>query len=219
MTRAIILSAVVVVLTCSAAEAGQIVVTSYDMLNGDGNAQGGAFNYWDGNYNGSGCATCDNAPLTGGVGALTDGVIATQRWDSVSNEQGTGQYVGWNTAYTGNPSITFNFGGSRTINTLDVYVDNSLFGGVQAPGTLLIDGNPYAFTSTAISPYADELTISGLNLAANSLTLTATPGGLEWIFISEVQFYNNSVPEPGTFALFGTALLALGALTIRRKSA
>ena len=79
----------------AAAHADPLTVSSYDMPNGDGQAAGGTYNYWDATYNGSGHRHHDGSFLSGGTGALTDGVIATQPWDVVSNSQGTGEYVGF----------------------------------------------------------------------------------------------------------------------------
>jgi len=78
-----------------AAQAAQLAVSTYSTPNGDGQAHGGSYNYWDGTYTGSGSTTTDGAALSGGTGALTDGVISTQPWYNVSNVAGTGQYVGW----------------------------------------------------------------------------------------------------------------------------
>src|SRR5438045_3640992 len=81
----------------SPASAGIVVlpVSSYDMPNGYGTHVQGDFNYWDATYSGAGNKTTDGAPLSGGKGALTNGVISTQRFDFVSDQLGTGQYVGW----------------------------------------------------------------------------------------------------------------------------
>src|ERR1017187_3056385 len=38
----------------TAAQSATLTVSSYDMPNGDGHAQGGTYNYWDGTYTGSG---------------------------------------------------------------------------------------------------------------------------------------------------------------------
>src|SRR6516164_5693457 len=66
--------------------AGVLAVSSYDMPNGAGQASGAGpagFNYWDGTYNGTGNVHQDSAPLSGGVGALTDGIISTQPFFNV----------------------------------------------------------------------------------------------------------------------------------------
>ena len=65
------------------AHAGLISVDSYSMLNGSR----GSFTYFDDNYTGTGNTQGINAPLSGGVGKLTDGVIANQIW---CNTESTG---------------------------------------------------------------------------------------------------------------------------------
>src|SRR5258706_15581195 len=79
----------------SPAFASVLLVNSYDMPNGNGQFVYGTYNYWDGNYSGSGAKTTDNAALSGGRGALTDGVISTTGFGINSNNDGTGLYVGW----------------------------------------------------------------------------------------------------------------------------
>src|SRR5438067_2130557 len=73
----------------------QLTPISYDMPNGFGRASGGMYNYWDKQYTGTGSTMTDGALLTGGLGDLTDGVIAGGHWYDVENIQGTGPYVGW----------------------------------------------------------------------------------------------------------------------------
>jgi hypothetical protein len=148
-TRAVIVGALVAI-GANSASANLLTVNSYDMDNGCGNSCGGTYNYWDGNYNGSGLVNVSNAFLSGGTGALTDGVIATQPWYLVSNESGTGQYVGWQTQYYGNPLITFHLLGTPNVNSVSLYVDNTDVGGVGAPASITIDGTTYTPTATPI---------------------------------------------------------------------
>ena len=77
------------------ASAVQLVVTSYAMPNGNGQAVGGSFNYWDLNYTGTGSTTTDGAALSGGVGDLTDGYVEAQSWNNIESGSGSGPYVGW----------------------------------------------------------------------------------------------------------------------------
>ena len=197
------------------ASAGTLVVSSYNMINGNGQAVGGEFNYWDGTYNGTGAKTTDNAPLSGGTGALTNGVIATDIWSNVSNDSGTGEYVGWYTPVSGNPVITFHFAGNPTVDDVELYVDNSDIGGVGAPGSITIDGTNYNPVVTAISTYAEELTVSGLSLPGNGITVQPIAGIEPWIFVSEVQF--SGVPEPATWTLLLVGLVGLGAAMRTRR--
>src|SRR5687768_17614164 len=73
-------------------QAAPILPTSYDMLNGES----GTFTYHDETYNGSGSTTTDLAPLSGGVGDLTNGIIAASNW-FVTELVPNGPYVGWQT--------------------------------------------------------------------------------------------------------------------------
>ncbi len=58
--------------------ATEVEPASYDMPNGDT----GSFNYWDDSYTGAGAKTTNNAPLTGGLGDLTDDYIEPLIWSS-----------------------------------------------------------------------------------------------------------------------------------------
>jgi hypothetical protein len=210
-----IVAVAVLAIGASAASAGQLTVTSYDMNNGCGNSCGGTFNYWDGNYNGTGSTHVSNAPLSGGTGALTDGFIATDAWYNVSNESGTGQYVGWQTKYF-TPNITFHFSGSSTVTSVNFYVDNTDVGGVIAPSSITIDGTTYAPTATPISAYAEELTISGLSLTGSAINIQPNAGSQPWIFVSEAQFFGSGVPEPSTWAMMLLGFAGLGFAGYRR---
>jgi len=80
----------------TAASAGPVTVTSYEMNNGNGVLQNGDNKYFDSTYtvptyattNGSSSIVPSNAapkeaPLSGGVGKLTDGVIPNQNYSGV----------------------------------------------------------------------------------------------------------------------------------------
>jgi hypothetical protein len=204
-----IVAGALVAIGAGAASAGQLTVTSYDMNNGCGQSCGGTYNYWDGNYNGSGNALMSNALLSGGTGALTDGVIATNAWYNVSNNAGTGEYVGWQTNYYGNPLITFHLAGAPRVGSVDLFVDNSNVGGVGAPSSITIDGVTYAPTVSSISAYAEELTVSGLSLTGSTITVQPNVGAQPWIFVSEVQFFS-ATPEPSTWAMMLLGFAGLG---------
>ncbi len=204
--------------------AGELVVSSYDTPNGDGTAAGGTYNYWDGNYSGSGSKTTDGAALTGGVGALTDGVISSNFWYNVSNTAGTGPYVGWfhgdNPTVTPDPTVTFHFSGAPTINEIKIYVDNSGVGGVVSPASILIDGVNRPFSGPA-SGTVGLIDFTGLNLTGGLHTIRFyQPNTSDWTFVSEVDFFGGSVPEPATWSLMLAGFGGLGAaLRSRRRPA
>lgn len=208
----------------SPANAAQVFATSYDTPNGDGNNTGGSFNYWDLAYNGSGSTTTDGAALSGGLGDLTDGVIATDNWFNVENIGGTGPFVGWNSANTLNPLLTFNFAGNPSIGRIKFYFDDSAAGGVFAPDAIWINGVNTSYTPPPIggSPLL-TVDLNGLNLAGNQNTIQffqRNGGNSTWTFVSEIEFFERvaGVPEPASWAFMIAGFGMVGA-GLRKQNA
>lgn len=201
----------------TAAQSAALTVSSYDMPNGDGQAHGGTYNYWDGTYDGSGVVTLDGSSgsfLQGGTGALTDGVIATQPWYDVSNWEGTGEYVGW----LSSPTITFHFANPVTINTITLYVDNSNVGGVTAPSAVVVDGTSFDNSNYPLDfPGPQTITLDGLDIVGSSVTVKLVDPTY-WVFLSEIQFdgLTTAVPEASNLAMMLAGLGLLGWASRRR---
>jgi hypothetical protein len=195
-----------------AASAAPILPTSYDMLNGNT----GSYNYWDESYTGLGNTTLDNAPLTGGLGDLTDGIIAPDNWNVTEAPPGNGPYVGW----TIDPLITFRFAPNVSIDSITIHVDDANgFGGVSVPSSVRINGG-------ALIPLADPASSAPLSFIFSGLGLTGDVTlelirNNSWVMLSEVEFdgtiHPTQVPEPGTLALFGTVLTGI-AIRLRRRT-
>jgi hypothetical protein len=231
-------------------------VSSYDMNNGDGTGAKGTFQYWDGTYGGSGATPAiqaarisDTGNLAGGIGVLTNGYFAVDRWDYYGTPSGTGQYVGWNTMKYGDPTILFHLFGNTDLHSISFYVDNSYVGLVGGPISITINGVLYnsgyaGWTVTPLTPNpgdaggAEKITISGLNITLEDINviLHAGPygpdalaypysdlfGGKEpWIMLSEVQFngVTNAVPELSTWMMLLIGFAAIGYAAVRGKKA
>ena len=187
----------------TAAWAGLIAVTSYDMNNGNGATQftmpTGAQNYFDWTYTKRAKvrplqtrarmdrtssipnnAAPNDAPLSGGTGKLTDGVVATLGYSAVSSGTGnvsnafyTGasQYVGWKYQ---DPNIIFNLAAGQTVSSIALYVAayNPLLGNanglVAAPANvqLTINGVPIGstYSLTSINDNTAMITLTRVRL-------------------------------------------------------
>jgi len=166
-----------------------VMPVAYDLLNGET----GTYTYYDDSYNGDGDNSVPLAPLSGGIGDLTDGVIATQNWNSTYLP-----YVGWKSI---EPTITFHFDGVVNIDTITLYLDDSNgSGGVYPPtdvrfqmgGTILdfevqdpSQGDPFAAT------------YEGLGLRGDALDITLLDDYFStsrYMMISEVELFSGSIP-------------------------
>lgn len=184
------------------------VPDSYNMLNG----YTGSYSYWDESYNGSGCVTCDNAPLSGGRGDLTDGIIPTDNWFITEAPVGNGPYVGWVNI---DPEITFHWNSPVNVTSVTFYFDDSNgAGGVSAPSSVDVNGTNFPIADPVGSaPFS--FVASGLSFTGNDLAVTIHRNNA-WVFLSEVQFNVSPVPEPETYAMLLAGLGLLG-FTARRK--
>lgn len=200
------------------AMATSLVVTRYDMVNGGGQATGGSSNYWDLAYTGTGCTSCDYAALSGGVGDLTDGVVANDIWFPVESAAGTGPYVGWWDFHAPSPVVTFYLAGNPLVDSIAIHMDNSNFGGVLAPTSIKIDGQAHGFVAPTLGT-AGWVTISGLSLTGQQHTLQFVQAPNTYTFISEVSFFGTAVPEPSEWAMLGMGFALIGSLRRRRSRA
>ena len=182
----------------------------YDMPNGDV----GSFTYWDDGYTCAGIVACSpsanntssGAPLFGGKGDLTDGVIATQNWFNTP-----GLYVGWASF---SPPIHFVFPSAASISSVRLYFDDANGSGrVSLPGSVTFTSG----VNTLIVPVADPVGSAPVDFAFDVSSLGAT-GSIDvrlnprdrWVFMSEATFDEQTptpVPEPASFTF-----LVLGGL-------
>ena len=197
-----------------------LTVSSYSTYNGGT----GSFNYQDFTYSNCVASDCNTtgAFLSGGTGKLTDGVSPVNSW----YEYGTPTpWVGWDTQETNgtDPTVTFNFANSVTINSVTVWVDDAIgYGGVYLPSSVSIDGTSFAIAPDWSNSNPRGYTFSGLDLTGSSAQVQFfQTASYPWIMVGEVSFNGStSVPEGGSSLLY--LLLAgavcCGAFLIRARS-
>ena len=198
------------------ANAIQLNPVSYDMPNGED----GTYTYFDDSYSGSGDKTTMLAPLTGGLGDLTDGIIATSSLNVTPS-----LYVGW---YSIDPIIQFHFANQVNVNSLTIYFDEEgEESDVNTPNnvTIAMGGDLYDSGVLATGSGPSAYTFSGLNLTGNSLDLTLNrrtgmPAGHSYVMLSEVTFDAVAVPwETDALPVVGTTLIfGLGVWSKRRNT-
>jgi hypothetical protein len=195
---------------------------SYDMNNGNGQATGGQFNYWDKAYGGSGNTVQDNAPLSGGSGDLTNGTVTSGNWFDVENAGGTGPYVGWNGGFLADPSVQFHFAASVNIDTISIHADDSAgAGGVSLPTAVSFEWQGGSLQRTVSDPDPSSsspswLVFGNLGITGVSSVRVHFSYGNAWVFVDEVTFAG-TVPEPAAWAQLAAGLLVLGGLAARKR--
>jgi hypothetical protein len=174
--------------------------TSYDTLNGSF----GGFTYFDDTYNGAGATNVPFSALTGGLGDLTDGIVALSSYD-VTNIP----YVGWPSDIT----MTFHFAATVPFQSVTVYYDDPNSGGVVPPSSVTINGQMFPVSDPpADVPFSETYDISGMQ--TDTLLMFFDNQPLAWQMISEIQF--EAVPEPTCFAISLLGMAALSVSAIRR---
>jgi hypothetical protein len=217
------------VLGSTAALADVVTVTSYDMNNGNGATQF-TFgpNYFDFGYTNSTTHVLDpnaskngsnqpipnnaapkDAPLTGGTGILTDGVIATQVYSLVTSATATiasGPFAGQPTQYVGwkyqDPTITFHLAAGQNVGSIALFVaaNNSSIGDlnglVAAPTAVQLTVNGVSVADTykliSINANTSEILLTGFGTVASTATfgLTLDRGPLQQ---DGIDYYNDHV--------------------------
>jgi hypothetical protein len=177
------------------------------------NGETGSITYWDDSYSGTGSVTTSLAPLSGGTGDLTDGVIATENWNVTP-----GPYVGWRSI---DPVITFAFVRAYSFTAATFHFDDSNGGGgVNPPRSIAVNGISAAITDLpGGAPYSETLDLTGLSPTDTLEAQFFRTSGF-WIMLSEVTF---EVSDPAPVPVPAAGVLLLGALgglaALRRRSA
>jgi hypothetical protein len=164
-----------------------LMPAAYDLLNGET----GTYTYFDDDYDGDGDNTEPLAPLSNGLGDLTNGVIATENWNETP-----GPYVGWVSI---NPTITFHFDEWARIHTVTLYLDDSNGGGGVYPPTdvTITVGETTREFAVTDPPSGEPFAVSfeDLDLAGDALELTLIDNNSgRYMMLSEVEIFGGPCP-------------------------
>lgn len=174
-----------------------LLPVTYDLLNGET----GSYTYFDDAYNGLGDNSVPLAPLSDGLGDLTNGVIATQHWN-----QNNWPYIGWHTI---EPTITFHFAEPINLAAVTIHVDDSGGGGGVVPPSdvvLTMGGTTLQYAVTdppGSAPFA--ATFNNLGMTGDMLELTLEDDGFtssRYMMLSEVEF--EGAPVAGACCVGGS---------------
>lgn len=200
----------------AAAHAGMVTPIEYRMPNGEGQLAGGWVNYWDDTYSGFGSKGDDLAPLTGGVGQLTDGILGHTNWWGDKGNGPSWEWVAWTTI---NPTILFRFDQPYQFDRVSLHLNNSTRGAVTLPSRISYEFSPDGVnfsTPSVFTPSPSQYTTYGgrwqhhsVAGAGSYVRVNLTRTGGNWVFLSEVEFSGTPIPAPGALALLcgGLALM------------
>ena len=193
-------------LCASVAQAASIVPLSYTATAGEGQAQGGQFNYFDD---------------TGRQ--LIDGFRGVNDWRANLGNGNAYEWVGWVVA---NPSFTFNFSSVVAISSITIGLNRTEGSGIFTGITGAAGGNPISIPGNAFADgtRSDLPFIFASPVVGSTFQLSLTDGNQSsWIFIDEITFdgtrSTSVIPLPGTFALMFPALALIGVFARRRAQA
>jgi hypothetical protein len=120
---------------------------------------------------------------------------------------------------TASLSIVRTAGGTFVFGGVDVSSNTAIGTSYSFVGSLLGSSVfTQAFTPTAVDAFQTYLSTSAQNI--DQLVITGTPGAGTTSFNIDnisVTATTSTIPEPGTWALLGTGLLAVGGVAARRK--
>jgi len=193
-------------LFASIAQAAAILPLNYTVTAGEGQAQGGIFNYFDD---------------TGRQ--LIDGTRGVNDWTANLGNGNAYEWVGWRVA---NPGFTFNFGSVVSISSITIGLNRTEGAAIFAAISGSAGGNPISIPGNAFADgtRSDLLFTFANPVVGSTFQMSLTDGNTgRWIFVDEITFDGTGstsvIPLPGTLALMFPALALIGVFARRRAQA
>lgn len=194
------------VLLAGATHAATITPLAYTATPGEGQAQGGSYNYFD-----------------DGGRQLIDGRFGVNNWQANLGNGNAQEWVGWLRA---NPTITFDFGSNVSIGGIILGLNRANGAGIHIALSGSLDGEGFSIPANAFADNTRaDLTFNFAQpLIGSSFTLSLSDGNSgRWLFIDEIQFLEGPgttvVPVPGALAMLVPGLALVGVAARRRRTA
>ena len=150
---------------------------------------------------------------------LTDGVTGADDWTANLGKGNAYEWVGWHKV---NPTITFQFGSTVTINTVNIDFNRcENTGWIYIPSSVTIGGTPFSLSQNALPDNSRGYLSFNGSWTGSSLTIDLarrSPYNLyySWVFVDEVTFDGvSAVPEPSTIIAGALLLVPFGVSAIR----
>lgn len=155
---------------------------------------------------------------------LIDGMIGIDDWQADLGNGNAYEWVGW---ILTDPTITFQFNGPQTINTIQIGINRQDAHGLSTPTSVTIGDTLFpvgaediAFGTRAFLSFQGTWTGNSLSVTLDRRSNPIYTDSPQYVFVDEFKFFGNDnntlpVPEPATAFLFGAGIL--GFLGSRRK--
>jgi len=143
---------------------------------------------------------------------LTDGVYGVDDYTADLGQGNAYEWVGWTDP---NPTITFDFPSSITVQSVLIDFNRNEGAGIYLPANVTIGGTVFNLNGDEIDFGTRGTLVYNGSWTGSSLDVDMSAAG-PYTFVDEVKFATTTVPEPSVAAaLLGAA--ALGWATWRRR--
>lgn len=174
-----------------------VTPASYTATAGEGQAQGGTYNYFDD---------------TGRQ--LTDGILGVNDWQANLGNGNAYEWVGWRVA---EPTFTFTFAQPVSLSQVQISFNRNTGAAINLPTNVTVAGVSSSVSQNALTDATRGFLSFATNFTGTSLTVSLADNNTnQFIFVDEVRFVT-AAPEPASLALLLTTACGVASVLHRRK--